>query len=424
MAAMSLRSLLVTEQHALNSPLVDLPHRQPRGGGSDQASDANGDRRPQGRPVTDPDIHARDVVCILGLPFDAITLQDAVQRVRDAVRARRRLFLSTPNLNFLIGCQSDAAFRRSVIDSDLSVADGMPLIWMSRLLGTPLPERVTGSDLFERLRNEPLPPGRAPIRVYFFGGPPGAAEAAAHRLNVESSAMVCVGYESPGFGSVEDLSDQEMIDRINAGGADFLVVAMGAAKGQAWIQRNRERLQAPVISHLGAVVNFAAGTVSRAPAWVQRAGFEWLWRIKEEPVLWRRYGRDARAFLGLFAGKLLPHLVWLCTHRPAGASAPAEATLGRDGQGTRLHLRGNIPEAIPEAIHAALRGCAALSGPVSLDLGQVDHFGPRFAGRLLQFERTLAAGNRPLRLIGLSSRTRRLFRWHGLESLLERAQQP
>jgi N-acetylglucosaminyldiphosphoundecaprenol N-acetyl-beta-D-mannosaminyltransferase len=235
--------------------------------------------------------------------------------------------------------------------------------------------------------------------------------------------MVCVGYESPGFGSVEDLSGQETIDRINAGGADFLVVAMGAAKGQAWIQRNLQRLQVPVISHLGAVVNFAAGTVSRAPAWVQRAGCEWLWRIKEEPALWRRYGRDALAFVGLFVGKLLPHLVWLRMHRRARVNAPAEATLGRDGQCARLHLCGNIPEAIPEAIDAALHECAALAGPVSLDLGQVDHFGPRFAGRLLQFEKTLSAGNRPLQLIGLSSRTRRLFRWNGLESLVERTSQ-
>jgi N-acetylglucosaminyldiphosphoundecaprenol N-acetyl-beta-D-mannosaminyltransferase len=87
----------------------------------------------------------RNPVCLLGLPFDAVTMDDAVRTVREAIRVRRRLFLSTPNLNFLIGSQRDAAFRASVVDSDLSVADGMPLVWMSRLLGTSLPERVTGS---------------------------------------------------------------------------------------------------------------------------------------------------------------------------------------------------------------------------------------------------------------------------------------
>jgi len=394
-----------------------LPLERPGGASSAPARRAPG--RWQAAPATDS--RSPGVVCILGLPFDAVTMQDAVRRVRDAVRSRRRLFLSTPNLNFLIGCRRDAAFRQSVIDSDLSTADGMPLIWMSRLLRTPLPGRVTGAGLFERLRDEPLPPGHAPIRVYFFGGPPGAAEAAARRVNAQSSAMVCVGYESPGFGPVDDLSDDETIARINARGTDFLVVALGAAKGQAWIQRNRERLQAPVISHLGAVVNFAAGTVSRAPEWVQRAGLEWLWRIKEEPALWRRYARDGRALLGLVFGRLLPHLLWLRMRRSADADAPAEAAVSRDGEAVRLSIRGAVPDAIPAAVDAALVQCAGHAGPVWLDLGEVDHFGPAFAGRLVQLERMLAAGGRPLRLAGASPGARRLLRWNGLDSLLERS---
>lgn len=260
----------------------------------------------------------RDLVCLLGLPFDSVTMDEAIRRIRAAVRTRRRLFLSTPNLNFLISAQRDDAFRASIYDSDLSVADGMPLIWMSRLIGAPLPERVTGSGLFERLVEEPLPAGADPIRVYLFGGPPGAAEAAARNLNVRAGGMVCVGFESPGFGSVDEMSGDDVLARIDASGADFLVVALGAAKGQAWIQRNRERLAVPVISHLGAVVNFAAGTVSRAPAWVQRAGLEWAWRIKEEPQLWRRYAKDARAMAGLFFGCVLPFALRVRIHRLFG----------------------------------------------------------------------------------------------------------
>jgi N-acetylglucosaminyldiphosphoundecaprenol N-acetyl-beta-D-mannosaminyltransferase len=253
----------------------------------------------------------RNPVRVLGLPFDAVTLDEAVQQVRDAVRNRRRLFLSTPNLNFLMASQHDAAFRASVFESDLSVADGMPVVWLSRLLGTPLPERVTGADIYARLRNDPLPPGHAPIRVYFFGGPPGVAAAAGRRLNAESSSLVCVGFETPGYGSVDDMSGDAVHERINASGADLLIVALGAAKGQAWIQRNRARLQVPVVSHLGAVVNFEAGTVNRAPRWMQRTGLEWLWRIKEEPALWRRYGRDGAALAGLIVRELLPRMLRL-----------------------------------------------------------------------------------------------------------------
>jgi N-acetylglucosaminyldiphosphoundecaprenol N-acetyl-beta-D-mannosaminyltransferase len=430
------------EQYALDSPLASAGRSLRPGAAQLPAARTAATRTAAAHMATPPGTAAKDaarvaaaapvapgtaaspaagrVVCILGLPFHAVTLQDAVQSVRAAVRARRRLFLSTPNLNFLIGSRSDDAFRASVLHSDLSVADGMPLVWMSRLLGTPLPERVTGSDLFERLRNDPLPAGQAPIKVFFFGGPPGAAEAAAQRLNAGSSAMTCVGFETPGFGSVDELSGEDTIDRINARGADFLVVALGAAKGQAWIERNLERLQVPVISHLGAVVNFEAGTVSRAPGWVQRSGLEWLWRIKEEPALWRRYGRDARALLGLLAFKLLPHALWLRRHRPRGTDAPFEVAVSDGRQAIRLRLGGTIPEALPDAIGAALCACTLGVGPVLLDLGQLDYFSPSFAGRLLQLEKMLALRNRPLRLVGASVQARRLLRWNGLESLLER----
>lgn len=84
------------------------------------------------------------------------------------------------------------------------------------------------------------------------------------------------------------MSNAETIERINASGADFLVVSLGARKGQAWIMQNRQHLSVLLISHLDAMVNFVAGTVSRAQQWMQRFGLEWLWRIKEEPVLWRR----------------------------------------------------------------------------------------------------------------------------------------
>ena len=95
----------------------------------------------------------RRVVCVAGLPFDVLSLNEAVGHVCRAMQSRQRLFLSTPNLNFLIAAQSDGVFRDSVIHSDLSVADGMPIVWLARLLGLPIRERVAGSTLFEVLRN-------------------------------------------------------------------------------------------------------------------------------------------------------------------------------------------------------------------------------------------------------------------------------
>lgn len=250
------------------------------------------------RPSSTPH-PSRNLHWIFGLPFDAITLQEAVDQVRVAAKNRTPLFISTPNLNFLIASQEDTEFRNSVIHSDLSLADGMPIIWLAKLLKLPVRERVAGSSLFEALRYPPLNTGEKPLKVYFFGGPDGVAQRACEAINQDSSSMECCGYMSPGFGSLDDMSTPEILHHINAAEADFVVVSLGAKKGQAWIERNRTQINAPIISHLGAVVNFVAGNVKRAPVWFQRLGMEWIWRIKEEPTLWKRYSIDGIRLLPL-----------------------------------------------------------------------------------------------------------------------------
>lgn len=355
----------------------------------------------------------RQVICLLGLPIDVVTMDETVQRIREAARTQQRIFLSTPNLNFLIGCMHDADFRKSVIDSDMSVADGMPLIWMSRLLGVPLPERVTGSGLFERLHTEPLPEGEEPIKVYFFGGQPGAAEAAYRSLNSKAGGLTCVGYETPGFGSVEDMSTSDVLARINASGADFLIVALGAVKGQRWIQRNRAQLRVPIISHLGAVVNFAAGNINRAPAWMQKTGLEWLWRIKEEPLLWRRYWSDGKILLSLVFNNFLPHALWLRRHTPKTAG---RMTLIGQADYTTLKIQGFIPDPIPNEILHKLKIASMSNNPVTLDLTHCNGFGPSFAGQLLLLKKHLDIRNQKLETGPASPQINSLLEWNRLNS--------
>lgn len=267
-----------------------------------------------------PDFN-RKIYCLLGLPFDAVSLDEAVTQIRRAMDQRIPCFLSTPNLNFLIAAQKNPAFRNSVIHSDLSLPDGMPIVWLAKLMGIPIRERVAGSDVFDALRNGP---GRQ-VKVYFFGGPPGVAERAALQINEEKKGMVCVGFESPGYGSIEDMSSDSTIDKVNRSGADFLVVSLGAAKGQAWIEHNLSKLNTPLVSHLGAVVNFVAGGVQRAPLWMQRSGLEWLWRIKEEPNLWRRYWADGTALVKLLAVEVAPYILRKSLQRAMGYLSPASA---------------------------------------------------------------------------------------------------
>ena len=302
---------------------------------------------------------------VLGLPFDAVTVAQAEALIRRAISRRQRCFVSTPNLNFAVACLGDEEFRASVLQSDLSLADGWPIVAIARVAGADLPERVAGSTLFERLLESTQ---RPPVSVYFFGGPQGAARAACERLNSRPSGIACAGFDMPGFGSVEEMSSDERIGRLNSAGPDFVVVALGARKGQAWIQRNLERIEAPVVSHLGAVVNFVSGSVSRAPRWLQRVGFEWLWRIKEEPALWQRYARDGVALVRVLATRVLP--VALAPSPGRSAATPRVAYAPQTDRST-LTLGGCLERANLEPLRAALTDHAQRRRPISLDLRAV-----------------------------------------------------
>lgn len=354
----------------------------------------------------------RPVYLILGLPFDAVDLDTCVDAVAGAARAGRGCFLSTPNLNWLVACRSDARFRDSVLISDLSVADGMPIIWLAKWLGLPLTQRVSGSDVFQALRQRP-------VSSYFFGGPPGFAGRACEQLNGAGQAMTCRGHHSPGFGSVAEMSGAEVIGDINASGADFLVVALGAKKGQAWIEHNLDRLAPPVVSHLGAVVNFVAGSVSRAPAWVARVGLEWVWRIKEEPALWRRYFRDGLGYLGYLAGH---GLAARRLGRDAGRADPAggrvEVTAEDAGQ-LRLALAGDWTRANLERLRAALDQHCQAPRHLTLDLDRLGRADSACLGLLALLRGHQLKHGKALKIVPPQGRARSLFRHFAADYLLE-----
>lgn len=358
------------------------------------------------RPLS-PDF-SRKVHCLLGLPIDAVDLPAAEQRIRSAAANRLPCFLSTPNVNFLIACQSDVAFRNSVINSDLSVADGMPLVWLARLIGIPIRERVAGAALFDALRYRP---GQR-LSVYFFGGPDGEAELASRKLSLEGRGLTCVGYESPGFGSVEAMSSEEVIQRINASKADVLVVSLGARKGQAWIEHNRKRLNVPVISHLGAVLHFTAGTINRAPVWMQRCGLEWMWRIKEQPRLSRRYFADGLALLVLLVTRVLPYAWYLRRHRAdAERLAGARVETREEAQSYVVRLHGawthsNMIRLRRRFYHAALAG-----KDVRLEMGGVTYVDSAFIGLVMLVQGHQRQHGKQLLIVSLPQTVRRVIEY-------------
>jgi N-acetylglucosaminyldiphosphoundecaprenol N-acetyl-beta-D-mannosaminyltransferase len=339
----------------------------------------------------------------------------AVSRIRDAALRRDSYFVSTPNLNFLVASLTDDQFRDSVLESDLSIADGMPLLWVARLLHIPIRERIAGSGVFENLRGD----NRCRLAVYLFGGTEGVAEAACERLNSSPGGLICVGYDCGGFGSVEELSSDDTVARINVSGADFVVVSLGARKGQAWIMHNRDRLAAPVICHLGAVMNFVAGTVKRAPTWAQRYGVEWLWRIKEEPKLWRRYLADGLAFIRLLVTRVVPYWWLLRRHRPA-PTAPQRAEVEVLDHGAVVHIR--LRGVWVEHNLQPLRDC--FSRPelawrdVRVEMEQVTYVDSAFIGLLMLLYGDCKRRGKCLSIGDLNQSVRRLFRYACAEFLL------
>jgi N-acetylglucosaminyldiphosphoundecaprenol N-acetyl-beta-D-mannosaminyltransferase len=366
-------------------------------------------------PAAFPDDLARDVYCVLGVPVDTIEMPDVVWRIRAAVANATPFLTSTVNLNFVATSIADPEFRDSVILSDLCPVDGMPIVWIARLLGIPIKHRVAGSDIFKVLKTAPRD---QPLRLFMFGGAEGVAAAAANTVNAKPGGLRCVGSMYPGFGSVDDMSDDVIIDAINASNADLLVVGLGAAKGQVWLLRNRHRLKTPVRTHLGAVLNFEAGAVKRAPERLARLGLEWLWRIKEEPHLWRRYGHDLGVLARLFVTRVLPLAIEAGWQRWAGerqrlciAVIPNEAavTLRLSGDASARHVTHAI---------SCFRNALESNRPLVIDLSSTRRIDARFFGLVLVLRKQLKSRGMDLKFIGISPRLARLFRLNGVAFLL------
>ena len=319
---------------------------------------------------------SRQVWCLMGLPIDAVSMGETVEKVDSAIRERKKLFLTTPNLNFVIGCRNDEAFRNSVIQSDLVIADGMPLIWVAKLLNMPIRERVSGSNLFEKLL-ERNGIGKK-YRIFYFGGQDDVAKRAEEKTANLSSVAVGAGSISPGFVSTTEMSKAEYIRKINQSESDILIVALGAKKGQEWIVKNLQTLETPIISHLGAVINFVAGTVQRSPVWMQKTGLEWLWRIKEERSLFKRYWNDGMAFVQMMASDVIPQ---------SFQKNDQTGQLSVKKEGNTLAFTGCFTENNVDSVIEEIAKMIDTSSLVSVDLSQCQKIDQRGLGVLLMLKK-------------------------------------
>jgi N-acetylglucosaminyldiphosphoundecaprenol N-acetyl-beta-D-mannosaminyltransferase len=363
----------------------------------------------------------RNVYCVIGLPIDALDMPATLDRIEAAARSRTRCFISTVNLNFLVTSLSDGEFRASVLDSDLCPIDGVPLVWIARLIGIPVAERVSGSDIFDALKARDR---KKPLGIFLFGGEEGVAEEAGSALNATRSGLTCVGSLNPGFGTVEQMSNKALIDKVNASQADFLAASLGARKGQLWLHRNLCNLTVPVRAHLGAVMNFQAGTVKRAPTWLRTRGLEWLWRIKEEPHLWRRYVYDGIVLMRLLLTRVLPLATLRRWQKLRSAWRPKDLLISthEDHDSVIIRLRGHANQRNSAAAIACFRETLTKGTKhLVIDLTGTRVIDGRFFGLLLMVRKSLKGQGAKLDFTGLSPVIRREFWLNGVDFLLSDA---
>lgn len=216
------------------------------------------------------------------LEVDRVTCAEALDAVDWLIDLGAGGAIFTPNVDHVVLAEEDARFREAYGRASLSLADGMPVVWASRLLGYALPEKVSGSDFVPRLMERAAERG---LRVYLLGGGPGAAERAAEILRGRGVA-VC-GFDAPIVRDGTRLSP--IVERIEEACPDIVLVGLGAPKQELLIDAVRNRAPAVYVA-CGATIDFIAGNVKRAPRWMSASGLEWFYRLCREPRrLWRRY---------------------------------------------------------------------------------------------------------------------------------------
>lgn len=351
----------------------------------------------------------RDVWSLLGIPVDNLTIASTKNLLRDHIRkGGKNLILSTINVNWIVQSLSDVFFYQAVLNSDIVTLDGKPLVWLARLLGYPMAEVVAGSSLIEDfyMENEP----ERPLSIFLFGGESGVAEKAMNRINNSSSGLKAVGALNPGFGTIQQMSSDSIINEINRARPDILLVALGAKKGTQWIEYNRHRLKARIISHLGATINFLAGTVPRAPKNFRKMGLEWVWRIYQEPNLFIRYAKDGIFFLSLLARNAHLFFYFLYLKKKFDNIDPEPIRYCRKtGTAVTIVIGRNAQSVNNDAVKKKIWECTCLHKDIIIDFQEAHFIGGDTAGLLMLLEKYQQKIGRKLIFINLQGRIKRIL---------------
>jgi len=235
---------------------------------------------------------------LLQATINNLYFDEALKQIECLIKANEYNVIVTPNVDHLVRLEHDLDFKDVYDNAALVLADGIPILWAAKFLGTPLKEKISGSDLFPRLCQVAAQKG---YKVFFLGGREGAADKAAKVLSSNYPGLQIVGIYAPSYGFEHNIAENEkIVCMIKLAKPDILFVGLGSPKQEKWIYKHKDQYQVPVSIGIGVSFEFVSGMVKRAPVWMQGVGLEWFWRLLMEPKrLWKRYLINDMKFFGL-----------------------------------------------------------------------------------------------------------------------------
>ncbi|MDG6890098.1 WecB/TagA/CpsF family glycosyltransferase [Clostridium perfringens] len=230
-------------------------------------------------------------VTFLNTEVDNLTMGEAIDKAEELIIKKKPSYVVTPNVDHIVKLEIDKEFQDVYKNADLILTDGMPLIWISKMRGNPIKEKISGSDFFPKLCERAAEKGYS---LFLLGAAEGVAAKAAKNLKEKYEGLNIVGTYSPSYGfEKKDDEIKMIIEMINETKPDILAVGLGAPKQEKFLYKYKNELNVPISLAIGASIDFEAGNINRAPRWMQNCGLEWFYRLCKEPKrMFKRYVID------------------------------------------------------------------------------------------------------------------------------------
>jgi N-acetylglucosaminyldiphosphoundecaprenol N-acetyl-beta-D-mannosaminyltransferase len=349
-----------------------------------------------------------DSVAVLGVPFNNVTMDEAVSIIEEKIEGGGYHQVATANVDFLMHAIHDQELRDILCSCSLVVPDGMPILWSARLMGSRLKERVCGIDLVPRLAELAV---RRGYSIYLLGASDKSSQRAAEVLAERYPGLRIAGRYSPPVRPLDKMNHEEILQRIEEARPDILLVAFGNPKQEKWLSMHRDRLKVPVSIGVGGSLDMIAGEMARAPRWMQKSGMEWFFRAAQEPRrLVRRYIVDA-----LTLGRYLPQQL-AATASQKRTSGLSDITPRISGTTLVLSIHGNLTGRLLTKFEKHTREAREAGMHIVLDMTESCYFGPSTLGSLVQLMTSMQRLKLQLWLAGMRPHLVRLLHSSRLDS--------